>query len=143
MLKARWMMALAVCAGCGGDDGHMHAQHDASIDSTPSICTSGDRSKIKFTKDQGCSNDGSVEFCIPMGNATVMSSVTSISASITCAAGGGRAMCTGSELLCFYPTTAPDQCVETHGAMTEAAWSDMCELSAIPEIDQILPTIVP
>ena len=72
-----------------------------------------------------------------------MNAVTAVSASITCAPGGGQAMCTGTELLCFYPTEPPGQCDSDNGPMTEAAWQDTCELSAIAEIDQIVPTVVP
>jgi hypothetical protein len=68
--------------------------------------------------------------------------ITAISSTIACGPGGGRAGCAVPGLfLCTYPTTFPGQCTSVHGAMTDAVWSDMCELSRFPQITQIVPTI--
>ena len=110
---------------------------------TVARCTSGHAEKIAFAQAGGCGNDGSVEFCIPDNAPSVMSAVTAVSPAITCAPGGGRAGChaTPGLLLCFYPTHVPTECVSQYGAMTDAAWSDMCALSSVPEISAIVPTI--
>jgi hypothetical protein len=145
MVTLRLFVASVMLVACK-EDGAMHTG-DATVDTVPIVCSTGDLSKVKFTQADGCFNDGSVEFCIPMGDATVMSAVSTVSESITCAPGGGRAMCTGSELLCFYPTVIRVECPIEHGvrtgAMTDAVWQDMCDLSAISQIDEIVRTIAP
>ena len=116
------------------------AQPDAVAAST---CTTGSPTKITFTRELGCGNDGSVEFCIPSNDAGVVSRVTAVSSTITCAPGGGRAMCNDPALLlCTYPTAFPGQCEADHGAMTSEVWAQMCSLSAFDEIHAIVPTIV-
>src|SRR5205823_9566823 len=103
----------------------------------------GDAPQINVTRAQSRGNDGSVEFCIGANDAPLKSELTSISVSIHCAPGGGRAAClaTPGLLLCSYPTQFPGQCATQQGAMTDAAWADMCKISAFPQINEIVPTI--
>ena len=134
-------MLITVLAGC--------AEHGSSTgpvdgDQPPATCAVGDANKIKFTQDQGCGNDGGVEFCIPENDAVLRTQLAAISSAITCAAGGGRAGClrVPGLLLCSYPTAFPAQCTSTHGAMTDEVWGDMCEISNLPQITEIVPTIL-
>lgn len=141
------VMLLAAC----GDDGTVSPKTDAPlvadmatpIDATFPDAPAGCAGELQFTQATGCANDGSVEFCIPAGNAALITQLQAISPSITCAAGGGRAMCNASPnlLLCFYPTTFPDQCVTDHGAMTDDVFTDMCQIAALPEVTMIVHTI--
>lgn len=133
------------CAACGPGDTVDAPSGDAeAADAAPvGHCASGQPSKIKFTQETGCLNDGFVEFCAPANDATVTSALAAISSAITCEPGGGRAMCLASPnlVLCMYPTVVPTECVARHGAMTDAAWSDVCAISALPQITEIVPTI--
>lgn len=132
---------ISVLAGCAEHGSSPGDPGDAIL--PPPACAVGDADKIKFTQDQGCGNDGGVEFCIPANDSGLAAQLTAISSAITCAAGGGRAGClrVPGLLLCSYPTAFPAQCTSTHGAMTDAVWGDMCEISSFPQITEIVPTI--
>lgn len=149
-MRSITVVLLGVLA-CGDDGGEPIETPDAAksdapktdaplIDSPPGACPV---EKIKFTQATGCGNDGSVEFCIPDGNAALVAELEAIEPMISCAAGGGRAGCNDPTglLLCFYPTRFPDQCTTDHGAMTDDVWADMCAIVAKPEITEIVHTI--
>jgi hypothetical protein len=108
------------------------------------VCATGHTDKLKFTYETSCGNDGGVEFCIPANDASTLAAVTGVSSTITCNAGGGRAMCSATPglLLCAYPTQYPGQCATQYGAMTDKVWADMCQLATLPQITQIVPTIL-
>jgi len=133
--------------GCG-DNKPPRATPDARVVSPDADlvahCTMGNADKIRFAQGDGCANDGSVEFCIPDNNAAVLSTLAGISTTITCAPGGGRANCLASPglLLCSYPTVVPTECVTHYGSMTTAAWSNVCAISGIPEVTEIVQTIL-
>lgn len=141
---------LVILAGCGHHasgtaiDASIDASIDATADAPQLTCSTGHTDKIKFDYPSSCANDGSVEFCIPDNNAAVMNAVTAISSTITCEPGGGRANCNASPglLLCTYPTAYPGQCVSMYGAMTVDVWSNMCALAAMPDIIEIVRTIL-
>jgi hypothetical protein len=138
-------IAIVVLVGCSHSSSSpatadAPALPDAASQS--STCATGDATKIKFTRANGCGNDGSVEFCIPSNNADVLARVNAVSTTITCSAGGGRAMCNdASLLLCTYPTAVPGQCEAQYGAMNDPTWTQMCSLSAFAEIHAIVQTI--
>ena len=113
-------------------------------DAGSATCGTADETKIKFQQATGCQNDGGVEFCIPDNDPNLQASLSSISSTIRCAPGGGRAQCsiTPGLLLCSYPTSFPAECESSHGAMTTATWSDMCSIAALPEVTEIVPTIL-
>jgi hypothetical protein len=143
----RLMMVAIVVFGCG--DQRRGLPIDASIDAPPDAvpqltCTTGHEDKIKFDYATSCGNDGSVEFCIPDSDPAVMTAVAAISSTITCAPGGGRANCfaTPGLLLCTYPTLYPEQCLSYYGAMTADVWSDMCQIAALPQVTEIVRTIL-
>lgn len=109
----------------------------------PDACAGTGRSKIKFAREESCANDGSVEWCIPETDMQLRALLNTISPTITCAPGGGRAGCnTGGKLLCFYRTEYPDQCLTSHGEMTPEVWDDICEVAAQPPITEIVHTIL-
>ena len=134
MRQQRWWALLAITIGCGDDTADAP---DAPAGDCP-------MAEIMFTQATGCANDGSVEFCIPDGDAALIAQLEAQEMAISCAAGGGRAGCLGSPnlLLCFYPTSFPQQCEAMHGAMTDDTWQDMCAIAALPEIAAIVPTIL-
>jgi hypothetical protein len=144
---ARLLTFAILVVGCG--DQASGVRIDAAVDAPPDVaaqlaCTTGHEDKIKFDYATSCGNDGSVEFCIPANDASVMSAVAAISPTITCNAGGGRANCLASPglLLCTYPTQYPGQCLSSYGAMTVGVWSDMCALAALPQVTEIVRTIL-
>lgn len=109
----------------------------------PNDCAGSGRDKIKFSREQSCGNDGSVEWCIPDNDAQLVSTLATISSTIYCAPGGGRAMChTGGKLLCSYPTSYPQQCLTSWGEMKPEVWDDICEVAAQPQITEIVPTLL-
>ena len=138
------MMVAVVAFGCSSRTIGTRPETGAQPDTPPELrCSTGHEDKIMFSFAQSCANDGSVEFCIPDGDPQLRSALAAISPMITCAPGGGRARCHRSPglLLCSYPTTYPAQCTTPHGSMTADAWSDMCEIAALPQVTEIVPTI--
>jgi hypothetical protein len=137
---------LVAVLGCGGGMSPPGSGDDEpTIDAgkvDPLTCSNGQDAKIKFTQDTGCGNDGSVEFCIPDSDPALSAKLQAIDPRISCAAGGGRAMCsrTPGLLLCFYPTRETE-CITQHGAMTAATWADMCEIAGEPQITEIVHTV--
>lgn len=96
--------------------------------------------KIAFTQAAGCVNDGSNEFCIPKGDAATLMKVQRIAASVTCGSGRGRAGCDPAhQELCFFPT-GTSTCTSAHGALTETAWAQHCQLATLPTVPQIVHT---
>lgn len=146
MHKAAIAIVLAL-SGCG-DNGNtakldapaLGTAIDAVFPDAPSACAA----EVAFDQAHGCENDGSVEWCIPDNQPALITELQAIEPAIHCAAGGGRAMCSATPglLLCSYPTAFPDQCIASHGAMTDATWADMCAIAAKAEVTAIVPTIL-
>jgi hypothetical protein len=144
MRQQRWWALLAIAIGCGDDTADAPATTDATpLDDAPAgACPTAE---IMFTQATGCANDGSVEFCIPDGNAALIAQLEAYEMAISCeSGGGGRAGCLARPnlLLCFYPTSFPQQCEAIHGAMTDDTWQDMRAIAALPEVTCIVPTIL-
>jgi len=147
MWQQRWWALLAIAIGCGDDTTDAPvADAPATTDATPlddappGACPTGE---IRFTQAMGCLNDGNVEFCLPGGNAALIAQLTAIESAILCVSGsGGRAGCLDRPnlLLCFYPTSYPEQCEARQGAMTDDTWQDMCAIAAMPEVTAIWPS---
>jgi hypothetical protein len=138
-------LVLVVLVACGENHATTHADAPAPTpDAATRGCAYGHTDKLKFTYATSCGNDGGVEFCIPANDPTTLGNVTAVSSTITCNAGGGRAMCNATPglLLCSYPTSYPGQCTSQYGAMTDQVWADMCELASLPQIAEIVPTIL-
>lgn len=96
--------------------------------------------KLTFTQATGCRNDGAVEFCVPKEAPAVHAEVKRIAPSAAALASRGRAGCdTATETLFLYPTDET-VCTSRHGALTDAAWEELCRLAALPEIQRIVPT---
>lgn len=109
----------------------------AALDDLAPACR-GD--KMTFTQKDGCQNDGSVEFCVPAADAGLLAAVQRIAPSLRCNRGGGRARCDlNAELLCLFPT-GEAECVARHGALKDAAWTQLCQIAALPQVRQIVPT---
>jgi hypothetical protein len=146
----RTLVVLVTVVGCGGGGGGGGGGTPPAVDAPPShepdsavggVCHT---EKIAFTQADGCGNDGGVEWCIPDNDAALQTQLATISSSIHCAPGGGRAMCSArpSLLLCSYPTAFPAQCSTDHGATTDEVWRDMCEIAALPQVTMIVKTIL-
>lgn len=96
--------------------------------------------KIAFTQEQGCQNDGSNEFCVPSTDAATRAAVQRIAPAVTCGAGRGRAGCDPTtQRLCSFPT-GDRTCTGRHGALTDSAWSQHCQIAALPAIPRIVHT---
>ena len=99
--------------------------------------------KVEFTQDQGCANDGFVEFCLPDGDEVAFANVQAVAPTAECFPHleiSGRAGCDPAvEYLCMLPID-PDWCVSTFGAMTDDGWRRICDLAGVPAVAQIVPT---
>jgi hypothetical protein len=96
--------------------------------------------KIRFTKETGCRNDGSVEFCLPANDKKVRAAVKGIARKVE---NQGRQRCDPkTELLFSLPVDVESgSCVERRGGMTDRAWGQVCALARLPQIRSIRPTI--
>jgi hypothetical protein len=108
-----------------------------AVKASPRACPA---EKIRFTKETGCRNDGSVEFCLPANDKRLRATVKRIAPKIE---NKGRQRCDPkTELLFFLPTDVESgSCVERWGAMTDRAWNQVCALARLPEIRAIRQTI--
>lgn len=96
--------------------------------------------KLAFTKETGCANDGSVEFCLPSGDDALLARARAIAPTIQAGSSRGRAGCdVPAETLYAFPT-GDAECVARHGALVDAAWDRLCRLAALPEVRAIVPT---
>ncbi len=96
--------------------------------------------KLAFTRDTGCVNDGSVEFCLPTGDEALLARVRDIAPTIQAGSSRGRAGCdVPAETLYLFPT-GDAECVAHHGALSDAAWDQVCRIAALPEVRAIVPT---
>jgi hypothetical protein len=113
---------------------------EGGAEATPSPEASCPAHKLSFTKENGCSNDGSVEFCLPAGDDALLARVRDIAPTIQAGSSAGRAGCNiAAETLYFFPT-GEAECVARHGALVDAAWDRLCRLAALPEVRAIVPT---
>jgi hypothetical protein len=98
--------------------------------------------KLRFTQAEGCSNDGSVEFCVQKDDPRLVERLRAVGPEVhPYAGGGGRAGCdTAKEALYFFDTLPGQQCVGETNAMTDAAWEKVCRIAAEPAIRKIVPT---
>jgi hypothetical protein len=96
--------------------------------------------KITFTQQTGCQNDGWVELCIPSDDAASLTAVHAAWSNASCSSGSlGRVECDpATQLLCFLQVGA-DACVAQHGAMTDAAWQNICKVSTLDTVSKIAP----
>jgi hypothetical protein len=93
--------------------------------------------KLAFTRQTGCENDGSVEFCVPSEDATLLSTIQTIACRYL-SPSSGRAGCDlDSEVLCFYPTA--ESCQEC-GELCAGAWLQICQIAAHPQISAVVAT---
>jgi hypothetical protein len=135
--------ALQACAVDRADP----SEASASAVVSPNVPNACPTEEIAFTKETGCQNDGSVEFCIPRGDDAVLASVTKIAPEVRCAGAGGRAGCNpATQVLCFFGTSevafpaSEPKCVSAHGALTDKAWDQVCKLAALDQVTKVVPT---
>src|SRR5690606_27976689 len=119
--------------GPGASESAVRSARDASAAERDEACPAAD--EIAFAKEQGCANDGSVEFCIPKDDGAALASVLAAAPGVHCTnRGGGRANCDrDSARLCFYPTNART-CVQGTRAMTDATWAEVCAIAELPTV---------
>jgi len=107
---------------------------------SPSPTASCPVHKLGFSKETGCSNDGSVEFCLKTGDEALLTRVRDIAPTIKAGSSRGRAGCdVPAETLYFFPTREAE-CAVPHGALADAAWGKVCRIAALPEVRAIVPT---
>ena len=134
---------VASCGGHGSSPRPTHAQ-DASATSQQPVDANGAEacptSKIQFTQENGCQNDGSVEFCVPRDDAALKARLSAIAAEISFVDSGGRARCNlTTEQLGMVPVMREDDCA-SDGAMTDEAWADVCRIASEPGVGPVVAT---
>jgi hypothetical protein len=134
------LLALLAC-GTSRTSNPAGAAPGASPDTAAASGTAGCPTyKLAFTRETGCQNDGAVEFCMPKDAPAAHAEVKRIAPSVSAMASRGRAGCdTATETLFLYPTNEA-ACTSRHGALTDTAWNELCQLAALPEIRRIVPT---
>jgi hypothetical protein len=99
--------------------------------------------KFPFTRETGCQNDGSVEFCVAKADLALQAKVRRIAPSVRTGTSRGRVGCEPKrEILYFFPTPGHDPavCSGRHGALTERAWGQLLELAALSGISRFAQT---
>lgn len=113
---------------------------ESDVEGPLSPAASCPRHELAFTKDTGCLNDGSVEFCLPTGDEALLARVRDVAPTIQAGSSRGRAGCdVPAETLYFFPT-GDAECVAPHGALEDGAWDTLCRIAALPEVRAIVPT---
>ncbi len=138
-MKPASFIGVAMLISCGTSTSTERAP--ATESETESALGACQTKKIAFSQATGCQNDGSVEFCVPLGFEKVISAAVP---QVRASAGAGRAGCVqGQERLFFYPTGVDDvaTCAPNTTAMTDAAWKDMCRLAGFRQVKKIVPTV--
>lgn len=99
-----------------------------------------DMSKFSFTQEIGCANDGWVEFCAEKGGAPVPAQLRAIAPEVSIVENSvGHAGCNvATEYLVSQPVQVAD-CMQQHGALTDAAWNTLCALSQVPQTKHFVP----
>lgn len=131
-------LLLATLSSCTATAPPLPAEEHAGAPTPPAASCPTD--KLGFSKETGCRNDGSVEFCLKTGDAALLARVKEIAPTILAGASRGRAGCdVPAETLYFFPTRE-DECAAPHGALVDAAWDRVCRIAALPEVRTIVPT---
>ncbi|WP_438001074.1 hypothetical protein WMF26_16210 [Sorangium sp. So ce185] len=116
------------------------APGEGQVEGPPPPAAACPTEKLAFTRETGCANDGSVEFCLPAGDEALVARVRGIAPTIQEGSSPGRARCdVPAETLYFFPT-GDAECVARHGALEGAAWDKICRIAALPEVRAIVPT---
>jgi len=132
-LSSLLLVGLSSCAAPPGDPAVESPSSAASAASCPT-------DELAFTQENGCVNDGSVEFCLPTGDDALVARVREIAPTIQAGSSRGRAGCNvPAETLYFFPT-GESECVAHHGALVDAAWDKLCRIAELPEVRTIVPT---
>ena len=99
-------------------------------------------SKLRFTRASACANDGSVEFCVPLGDDALRQRLLALSTELRFTSQRGRAQCEPtSERLVMFPTAkGPGGACET-STIADSAWTTICGLAAEPAVRVIVPTL--
>jgi len=127
------VVSSSACASPPGDS-------PVEVPSAPAPAAACPTSELQFTKETGCLNDGSVEFCLPSGDEALLAEVRAIAPTVEVGSSRGRAGCNlPAETLHFFPTSGAE-CVAHHGALVDAAWDKLCRIAALPEVREIVPT---
>jgi hypothetical protein len=100
-------------------------------------------SKIQFTQQTGCANDGALEFCLSASDSIAMGKILEIDRSISCKVGSsGRAQCKrDSEQLCTYPIPH-GQCGNWESPLPEEVWNTICQLAELDAVKSIVRTVL-
>jgi hypothetical protein len=126
--------------GTVGDDSS--AGEDEIVGPDPHGCAHND--KIAFSREEGCLNDGAVEFCKPSGDAELAEALFAIEPGLEVLAGSrGRVGCElATHDLVLFPTPGhdPSVCTGRHGELLPEAWDRLCAIAAFPHVDLIVPT---
>jgi hypothetical protein len=95
--------------------------------------------EIQFDQAHGCSNSGTIEFCIPTNDSQTERAVRRIVegvSSVNCQAGAtGQVGCRSSESLCRVRTQGRPMC--SGAALSDEGWAVVCQLATLPEIRRI------
>jgi hypothetical protein len=101
--------------------------------------------KIGFTQQIGCREVG-YEFCIPSAAACsdCLAMTVAIVPDATYNGGMGRAGCDlTTQRLYLVPTDNTNRCQTPGGAMTDAAWAQVCAVASLPFVPEVVFTIFP
>jgi len=118
---ATLLLAVAAC------DGSTAAVPDAPPvppDVADLTCAVG-RSKIVFDRAHGCENDGFVTVSLPTADTQGRAGIEAVRPPSDCN------VYNDGTTACWLVISWETDCLSVRGAMTDAAWNDMCQLAAI------------
>jgi hypothetical protein len=97
-------------------------------------------SKLAFTRETGCRNDGALELCLPREDAALLAEAQALAPGLRAIEGRGRAGCALDTEQLYQLPVGEAECTARHGALREEAWLQVCGLSRLAQVRAIVPT---
>lgn len=144
-LKKLFLVAVVgfFAGACSGSTSIHPSPERDSAGSEDAVEHSCKTQKIRFTQQTGCANDGSFEFCLPVGDSVAKEKILKIDRSISCELGpGGRAEChRESQQLCTFRIPV-GQCTNWKSPLPEEVWKIVCQLAELEAVPMIVHTVL-
>jgi hypothetical protein len=133
-LTSRLAICALVLAGCGRTGLVDPAVADGGSTPPPvNACST----KITFPQATGCLNDGAIEICAKDDPSTALELFVLAPGTLPT---GTQGRCPAPSVAYLWPLVPQeDWCVDSRGAMNDAAWKIVCEVAARSDVSVVAP----